>query len=208
MVELVEKMPHPLQGTVLVQEQLGFALNRLGRRGEAEQILKEIIKNHGPSSETNGILGRVYKDSWDEARKSENLAAIGHLRKAIETYLQGFESDWRDAYPGVNAVTLMEMLDPVDERQKELIPVVRYAALRRCATKTPDYWDYVTLLELSVLEGDEQSAQRHLEDALAATREPWERETTVRNLRLIREKREERGQNVDWIKLLENQLLS
>jgi len=85
---------------------------------------------------------------------------------------------------------------------------IRYAALRRCATKTPDYWDYVTLLELSVLEGDEQSAQRHLEDALAATREPWERETTVRNLRLIREKREERGQNVDWIKLLENQLLS
>ena len=41
----------------------------------------------------------------------------------------GFQADWRDAYPGVNAVTLMEMQDKPDPPiQAEILPVVRYSA--------------------------------------------------------------------------------
>ena len=43
-------------------------------------------------------------------------------------------------------------------------------------------------------------------EALAAVREPWEPETTARNLRLIREARERRGETVDWAKAVEDEL--
>jgi len=61
MIALAEKMSAPLAATVLVQEQLGLAMNRAGRRGaEAERVLLDLLANRGPSSETYGILGRVY----------------------------------------------------------------------------------------------------------------------------------------------------
>ena len=67
MVEVVSRMPRPLASSTLVQEQLSFALNRLGRRDEAEDILRQLIENRGPSSETCGLLGRVYKDRIEDA---------------------------------------------------------------------------------------------------------------------------------------------
>jgi hypothetical protein len=207
MVDLVPKMSPVVARTVMVREQLGFALNRLGRSGEAEEMLQGIITEYGPSSETNGLLGRVYKDRWEEAVVAKQIAAArGYLRKSIQTYLAGFEADWRDAYPGINAVTLMEVDEPVDPRQAELLPVVRYAVKRRLATNAPNYWDHATNLEISVLAGDKQASEDALGDALAAVREKWEPETTARNLSLIRKAREQRGIDVAWIKDLEAQL--
>jgi hypothetical protein len=214
MVRLAGEMSRPVAETVMVQEQLALALNREAgecqKRGDAVQcrtlrdrsvkVLQDLIKSHGNSSETNGILGRVYKDSWEEARNAgEKVAARGLLLKATDAYLQGFEADWRDAYPGVNAVTLMELQDPRDERQKLLLPVVDYSNERKIASKQPDYWDYATRLELAVLAKDQPRAEAALADAVATQREVWEAETTARNLRLIREAREQRGEPVDWL---------
>lgn len=208
MIELVQKMPRPLASTVMVQEQLALALNRLERRDEAERVLNELLESRGPSSETYGILGRVYKDRWEEAQKrGERAAARGLLDKAIGAYLKGFETDWRDAYPGVNAVTLMELKEPPDPRREKLVTVVAYAVERRVAAGKPDYWDYATLLELAVLGREEPSALDALGGALASVREKWEPETTLRNLRLIREARERRQENIaDWMKEVEDEL--
>jgi hypothetical protein len=207
MVDLYDHMPVPLQRSVLVREQLGFALNRLKQSDRAEQVLRELIVEHGASSETNGLLGRVYKDRWERANKAgETFAAAGWLGKAIDTYLQGFEADWRDAYPGVNAVTLMELKSPPDPRRLELLPVVTYAVKRRIAKGNCDYWDHATLLELGVLRSDEASANAAAADALAAVREKWEPETTARNLRLIRESRAARGTFDAWANAIEDAL--
>jgi tetratricopeptide (TPR) repeat protein len=208
MVNLVGKMPRALASTVMVQEQLGLALNRLGERDEAERVLKELLESRGPSSETYGILGRVYKDRWEEARdRGERAAARGLLDKAIGAYLKGFETDWRDAYPGVNVVTLMEVREPPDPRREKLVTVVSYAVERRVAAGKPDYWDYATLLELAVLARDEEAGTDALGNALASVREKWEPETTLRNLRLIRKAREGRGEETpDWIKEAEEEL--
>jgi tetratricopeptide (TPR) repeat protein len=208
MLRLVERMAPPLAATVMVREQLGLALNRAGRGDEAERVLAALIDERGPSSETYGILGRVYKDRWEAAAKAgESLLARGLLDKAIGAYLKGFEADWRDAYPGVNAVTLMELKDLPDPRREALIPVVRYAVQRRVAAGKPDYWDHATLLELAVLGKDETGATAALADALAAVREVWEPETTERNLRLIREARERRHEQVPWAAEIEEALL-
>jgi tetratricopeptide (TPR) repeat protein len=207
MLALVEKMPEPLTATILVREQWAFALNRDGRGEEAERVLRELIEERGPSSETYGLLGRVYKDRWEAALKAgETFKARGVLEKAIDAYRKGFEADWRDAYPGINAVTLMEVKEPPDPRREEILPVVRYAVERKIAAGNPDYWDYATRLELALLAKDEAKAGEALADALARVREPWEPETTLRNLRLIREARERRGEAVMFERGMEREL--
>jgi tetratricopeptide (TPR) repeat protein len=206
MVEVAEEMSEPVQRSVLVREQLGFALNRLGQSERAEEVLLAVIAEHGPSSETYGLLGRVYKDRWDEARHRNPIIAAGELKKAIEAYRRGFEADWRDAYPGINAVTLMELAQPPDPQRIELLPVVKYSSMRRIAQGTPDYWDHATLLELAVLSWDEEAAFAHTADAVAAVREVWEPETTLRNLRLIAEARTERDEATDWLEQIEEAL--
>jgi len=207
MIALVAKMSAPLAATVMVQEQFALALNRAGRGEDAEQVLKELLEHRGSSSETYGILGRVYKDRWDVAlRRGEGDLARGLLDNAIGAYLRGFETDWRDAYPGVNAVTLMELRDPPDPRREQLLPIVAYAVARRIAAGKPDYWDHATRLELAVLARDEDGSKAALGDALAVVRESWEPETTARNLRLIREARERRHDVVPWTEALERAL--
>jgi hypothetical protein len=207
MIALYEKMPPPLAATVMVQEQLALALNRDEQGERAEKVLLNLLQRRGPSSETYGILGRVYKDRWERAlKRSQSPLARGLQRKAIDAYLKGFEADWRDAYPGVNAVTLMEIAEPPDPRREELIPVVSYAAKRRIEAGQPDYWDHATRLELAVLAKDQQGASDVLSDALANIREPWEPASTARNLRLICEARERRGEDVGWMIEIEQAL--
>jgi tetratricopeptide (TPR) repeat protein len=207
MLALAGKMPEPLTSTVLVREQRAFALNRDGQGEEAEKVLRELIDERGPSSETYGLLGRVYKDRWEAAVKAgETVKARGVLEKAVDAYRKGFEADWRDAYPGINAVTLMEIREPPDPRREEILPVVRYAVERKIAAGAPDYWDYATRLELAILAKDEAKAGEALADAVANIREPWEPETTLRNLRLIREARERRGEAVTFEREMEGEL--
>jgi tetratricopeptide (TPR) repeat protein len=186
MINFIHIMPAHVKQTVMVQEQLGFALNRVGKRDEAIRVLEKVIDENGPSSETYGILGRVYKDMFEEALKEKNeLLAESMLERALETYMKGFEADWRDAYPGVNAVTLLA-LKGEEEKIKKVAPVVEYAVLRKMATKQPDYWDYATLLELAVIENDEAKAKAQLKKALACPIEKsWMLDTTIKNLRLI-----------------------
>lgn len=207
MINLVTKMSPPLAATVMVQEQLGLALNRAGRSDKAEIVLLDIITKRGPSSETYGILGRVYKDRWDNACKNgDKFLAKGLLKKAIDAYLHGFEADWRDAYPGINAVTLMELAEPPDPRRLKVLPVVAYAVERRIVSGKPDYWDCATRLELAVLAKDEESAADALSAALAAVRESWEAETTARNLRLLIDAWRKRGELLAWVEAIEKAL--
>jgi len=209
MIDLVARMSPALGATVMVREQLGLALNRDGQGDEAETVLLDVLARRGPSSETYGILGRVYKDRWETAQKEGNaVLARGLLTKAIDAYLKGFETDWRDAYPGINAVTLMNLKNPPDSRAANLIPVVTYAVERRIVSGKPDYWDYATQLELAVLARQEDAAADALANALANVRETWEPETTVRNLRLISDARERRGQSLSWAKEIEDALMA
>lgn len=205
-IDLVESMPEPLQRTVLVREQLGFALNRDGRSEEAERVLQAVLDENGASSETFGLLGRVYKDRWEAARERSPIEAAGHLDRAITAYRRGFEADWRDAYPGVNAVTLMEIREPSGAAQRTLLPVVAYANRRRIAGGQADYWDHATELELAVIGRDREAAERAAATALAAVRETWEPRSTLGNLGMIRDVRERQGEWIEWVEAIEAEL--
>jgi hypothetical protein len=203
MVDLYARMPKPLQQARMVQEQYGFALNRLGKSADAERVLKGVIDRSGASSETNGLLGRVYKDRYDAAKAAgDSLRSRGFLNAAIDTYLKGFEADWRDPYPGVNAVMLMEMQDKVDPRQAKILPVVRFSADLR-ARIDDDYWSYITLFELAVLGRDVDEAENAVQQALSRPHQSWYLETTAGSLRRICAAREKRDEDVGWIANLE-----
>lgn len=204
MIALAAAMPKVLASAVAVREQLGLALNRAGRGDVAEQVLLTLIAERGPSSETCGILGRVYKDRWEAAAKAgDTFAARGLLDKAIKAYLQGFEADSRDFYPGINAVTLMVLKQPPEARAAALIPVVRFSVEQRLKGSQPGYWDHATRLELAVLGIDQAAAEQAAGDALATEPVGWAAETTARNLRLIREARAARGENFHWAEEIE-----
>lgn len=208
MISLATRMAPQFSSSVMVRQQLALAFNRLGRSQEAERVLTDLIARMGPSSESYGILGRIYKDRYEAARTEGNEKfAAELLNQAIDAYVHGFESDWRDAYPGINAVTLMEIREPPDPRRKKLLPVIRYAVERRIAAGKPDYWDFATLLELAVLAQDEADAQSSLESVRLTARFPFETETTARNLRLINEVREKRGAIRPWMKSIEQSLM-
>lgn len=208
MIDLVGRMPRELARQPMLREQFAFALNRRADkqvvsadRDLAIKVLEDLIKERGPTAETCGLLGRVHKDLWDLQRTNEPVLARGHLRNAIAAYVQGFEADLRDAYPGINAVTLLDIRGDADSlRQRDrLLPVVRFAVERRLASRTPDYWDHATMLELAVLGGDEHAAEEWLERALASLRESWEAGTTARNLGLIVQARRGRGVELPWV---------
>jgi len=203
MIALYSRLPAALERSTMMREQYALALNRAKRPQEAIAALDALVQERGPSSETLGILGRVYKDLWARAVEAGNNAlARGYLKQAIEAYKRGFESDWRDAFPGINAVTLLDIEGSAESQahKQELLPVVRFAVQQRLKGGTPDYWDYATLLELAVLASDEQEAAERLSDALAHVREPkWEPESTANNLELIRAAREKRGTAQPWL---------
>ena len=209
MIELYNRLPLPLKRNVMVREQYAFALNRNKRRQEAVQVLEDIVSEQGPGSETNGLLGRVYKDLWVEAKdKGDEIRAKGYLRRAIESYERGFEADWRDAYPGINAVTLLDIKgdEPSLKRRSELLPVVRFAVMQRLKSVTPDYWDHATMLELAVLNGDPEAAEQYLSDAIVTIRESWEPLTSANNLKLIRDARRNRKVEQPWLDEIIGQL--
>jgi hypothetical protein len=209
MVALYDAMPAALRKTVLVREQFAFACNRLGRRDEALEVLEDILDEQGTGSETCGLIGRVYKDCWcDSAEEGKKSEAAGYLDRAIAMYRRGFEADSRDAYPGVNAVTLLDIKGDAEalELKAKLLPVVRYAVERRLESSRPDYWDHATMLELAVLADDLKGARTSLSLALTGVRESWEPKTTAGNLRLIRKARADRGVDVAWLEEIIEQI--
>jgi len=190
MVALYDQMPAEVQTAALARQQLAFALNRRNNPGDRDRAVRELeqlIKDQGDSAETLGLLGRIQKDRYREAKDSRDPMAPGYLELAIEAYTRGFEAEPADFYPGVNAITLL--LQKGDhESQSEvdrLAPLVAFAAVRRGGERSNDYWTVATVLELACANRDYALAGRALPRALALADEGWMYQTTAANLRLI-----------------------
>jgi len=205
MIACYEEMDAPVKKLKIVREQLGFAYNRIGNSAKAKQVLEKVIDEHGADPETNGLLGRVSKDLYLEAnKKGDALKAMGYLSQAIKSYKEGFDADWRDAYPGINLVTLLELKGD-QESLDEYLPIVKFAVKRKMQNSESDYWDHATVSELNVLERNYDEARTSLSDAIALIpmNETWMLETTLNNLALIRDARaKNKSQDEELINLM------
>ncbi len=199
MVKLSDEFPDHLQSNVLVRQQRALALNRRnlpGDRDRARKILEDLAQEKGADPETMGILGRVHKDRYKELKKANSIMASAALDDAIAAYTKGFESDPRDYYPGVNAITLLVEKGDADalKQADRLVPLVRFAVFRRGGLSSNDYWDLATVLELSAIGGDWPMVSRALPKTLAAAKASWMVKTTWDNLLLLQSARESAGQ--------------
>ncbi|NUU18494.1 DUF4071 domain-containing protein [Cellulomonas humilata] len=216
MIQAHGELPEELASQPAVLQQLAFAHNRradatgsLADRGRALDILRELEVTRGPTAETSGLIGRIYKSQWRRAvDEGKSTLAQGLLEQAIEAYVRGFETDWRDVYPGVNAATLLDVEGSPEStaRKDRMLPVVQFAADQRIRSPRPGYWDWATQLELAVLAREQEKARAYLSKALAAVEESWEPESTASNLRMVAGARAARGESTGWVQSLVDEL--
>jgi MAP3K TRAFs-binding domain len=209
MIEVYDQLPELLQRQVAVRQQLAFAYNRRAEDGHdpvdrerALEILLDLHQEQGPTSETSGLIGRIYKSQWLEAQADGQLIkARGYLKEAIAAYVGGFKTDWREVYPGINAVTLLDVQGDREslELKDRLLPVVRFAVEQRLLAPAADYWDHATLLEIAVLENDADQAADALVKVLTTFTEKWQPKSTADNLRIIEQARTKRGEDIGWL---------
>jgi len=197
MVALYEDFSAVLQEAVMARQQLALALNRRNSPGDGQRairILEKLLKQHGESAETCGILGRIYKDQYKAAKAANDARAPAILDKAIKAYTRGFECEPADYYPGVNAITLLLQKGTVEAQQEaeRLTPLVSFAVARRGGAASSDYWDLATVLELAMVGRDYTIADEVLPRVLDAATVGWMPETTAANLELIKNLREGR----------------
>ena len=209
MIEFYARMPRSLRRGRAVQERLSLAYMRLKMHDKAERVLRRLLEEAGPSSEAHGLLGNLYTDRWEALRNDQKRAfqASGFLRRAIEEYVEGFMVDWRDPFPGNNAIMLMEIHGPPFEQQRdELLPVVAFSAKRRAEIQK-DFWGHGNLLQMAVITRNKSAAEEAAGQALATYNGEWQAETAAHNLRLLREHRARQGEDVAWIGQIEMALV-
>lgn len=182
----------------VIQEQHALALGRVGEFRRATQILERLIAQR-PNSETYGLLGGVYRRQHrkeaSEGRTGRYLQGL--YDKAQDAYRRGFECDWRDPYPGVNAVVLAALINLNQTLSEPLFGAVRYAVERRLTGVNPEYWDYACGLQLAVVAGDTERADGHLAKLLVRMDQDFEKTSTLETLRELRVVSEEHG-NQGW----------
>jgi hypothetical protein len=199
MVSLVGQMPVGLQKAVSVQEQYGMALGRRGDFVGAEKVLKGLIATRGPTALTYCFLGVVRKIRLLKAREDgQTLVAQGALNNAIEAFLAGFKLDPRMIFAGINTVLLMTVTDPPDQKLKDIVPVVRYFIDDAVDTGKATFWEHAAALEMAVLDNDQNRASNALDLLRVDAYEPWMPVSTLANLKLVREHREQRGERQQW----------
>lgn len=204
MVALHGRLPSDLARETVLLEQLALAHNRLAeadaKNGDEDGATRhrqralaalDEIPEQDRTSETYGILGRIYKGQQEAERAAgRGDQAAGFLARAIETYERGVREDPRDYYPGVNAVTLRILRGTPEDlaHLASLVPVVRFAVERAPQPKdeTERYWQTATRLELAGADRDWKALGGLVPDLLGIEAYDWMRDTTIGNLQLQR----------------------
>ena len=193
MIQLCKSFSYDLRNSYMIQQQEAFALNRRNSPNDREtaiKILEEVRLIYGDDPETMGLLGRIYKDMYKDAKKNnDNDAALGYLDEAIKTYMKGFYSDPRDYYPGINAVTLLvEKGDKESHgKAKELITSIKVSLARRGGLDSENYWDLATNLEIACIENDSKLIDRIMPKLSIRVKESFMPETTAREYKDLKE---------------------
>lgn len=190
-ITLAEDAPPELAESPELRQLLSLALNRRGGREDQERaisIMEQQIAETGGDSETYGILGRIYKDRYDQAKKlGDDAEATIYLEKAINEYRAGFNKNPRDYYPGINVVNLLLLRgdDAAREELKELVPRVTEAVQTRLGGDRVDFWDLATDLQLAMVARDWARAEQRARSMMAQSPAGWMLETTVRDLHAV-----------------------
>jgi len=95
LVRYAEELPPEVSNAPEVMQLLALALNRRGQPGDQERaigLMEKFIEDTGGDAESYGVLGRIYKDRFEEHRRAARFdEAEEALDQAIRYYRAGFE---------------------------------------------------------------------------------------------------------------------
>jgi hypothetical protein len=190
-VGLAEDAPTEIRQSPEVRNMLVLALNRRNGPGDQDRaisLMEQQIAETGGDSESFGILGRIYKDRYDQAKeRGDSEEATRNLDKAIDTYRRGFDKNPRDYYPGINVVNLLLQRgdDAARKELEELVPRVRTAVQEKLGGDRVDFWDLATDLQLAAVARDWTRAEQRASAMIAQAPAGWMLETTLRDIRAV-----------------------
>ncbi len=169
--------------------QKGILLGRIKKHDEAKVWLKAVVEDHPEDAESWALLGRVEKDAWinawrsnektSEQMREDAIYEEGRLHEAIEAYLVGFRKEPSHYYSGINAVTLLHLLrhltgtDDLTEEREALEGGVRWAVQSALTANPGNYWARVTRGNLEVLLGDKSRVEQTFRAAVAVAQKNW-----------------------------------
>ncbi len=190
-VALADDAPPEIRKSPEVLNFLVLALNRRNGPGDQERaisLMEQQIAETGGDSESFGILGRIYKDRYDQAKERDDIReAQQNLDKAIETYRAGFEKNPRDYYPGINVVNLLLQRgdDAARAELEVLVPRVRTAVQEKLEGDRVGFWDLATDLQLASIARDWPRAQQRATAMMAQAPAEWMLQTTLRDIQAV-----------------------
>ena len=179
MEELLKKIPKCVfDKSLKFNQDLAFALNRLGRHKEAQQILQKCLTNFGQDSETYGLLGRTYKDLYN--KEQDRLQKDAYLDNAIEYYTKGFINDMHSYYNGINAAQLLLLKsDKASILEMQDILTAVYFSLRAIPENKMDFWAHASNINCLILQKKYDKAQTQLINLYKFNATKWMFQTTI-----------------------------
>lgn len=149
--------------------QVALALNRRNRTGDRSRAISLIQRllnessNPWLRSEAYGILGRIYKDQYNETKDE------AFLDQSISTYIEGFRNNPIDYYPGTAAIDIMlaKKTRVFFERAVNLAQQVSQSLdinRKRFEEKgeKPDYWFLASSVQILALRGQWDAVKQTL----------------------------------------------
>jgi tetratricopeptide (TPR) repeat protein len=162
------------------RRQEAFHLSRLKQSDEAIVKLEGLLQDEPTNIEAICNQAHIYKEKWrnewvsisdEQERLKAAYDAVHLLSKSIQMYLKAYRFDQDNYYPGINAFTLLVVLDylmqqvgtdsdPEDEALRQQLPTLK-GAVQFClesAVKNDgvpgrgsnNYWAFVSLGDFAV----------------------------------------------------------
>jgi tetratricopeptide (TPR) repeat protein len=184
-----------------IRRRKGLLLSRLHRIEECREWIRAVLRDHPDDGETWALLGRVEKDAWINTWRDQSSAgdkrshAAAHsdlLRRSFDAYASGFLRDPRIYYSGLNAVTLLSLLEHLTgradpERRLQIIGGVRWAAQSALEKNPQDYWTLATLADLDLLEGTAEVDTAYIRSVSAAENDWFRLDSSRQQLAMLSE---------------------
>lgn len=194
-VTLAREAPPIVARATETRQQLALALNRLGQFQPAIDVIKDLIAETGGDAESFGILGRLWKDQFEqEKRGAETDPAKADPAKiksshehALSAYREAFARNPTDIYAAVNVARLVAEGEDSSTQfvAADMLRQVRAMQSGPGATRD-DAWMQAAVLELAVLARDWPSAQSAVEGLVSMSAEPFAIRTAARQLDTLR----------------------
>jgi hypothetical protein len=190
-VRFIKKLPREIASDSVFQEQLYFAMGKVGDWREALVGLEQIREKLGDSPERSGLLGgrckaRYFEEADDRKRRS-------WLDQAIEHYRRGMMLDMNQYYCASNLPRLLKARDGDGDKDKEeekdkeeaafISRLVLHACKRAEELGVQDEWLNLTRLGATFDCEKPEDAKDVCECVIAEKHPAWRIETTLRDLR-------------------------